>query len=143
MSLWNAAAGVVMQYKIHPILVNFTAALVPVSLAGDALGRWNGDDALTKTGAWTLFCAGAVTPLTALTGWLFWMSDDVGSRGMMIHKWLGTALALLVPALALWRARYYRRDRRLGALYLAAAALVVAALVYQGSLGGAQVFKDM
>lgn len=143
MSIWNAAAGVVMQYKIHPILVNFTAALVPVSLASDAVGRWRENGALTKTGGWTLFYAGAVTPLTALTGWLFWMSDDVGSHGMMIHKWLGTTLALLVPALALWRAWYYRRGRKIDGFYLAAAALLVAALIYQGSLGGAQVFKDM
>ena len=142
MSLWNWLAAQDMQHRIHPILVNFTAALVPVSLGSDLLARWTRKDSLTQTGRWTMIFAGAITPLTALAGWLFWMSDDVGVKGMMIHKWLGTALGLLIPALAFWRARA-REERRPGAAYLLLAAAVVALLIYQGSLGGAQVFKDM
>jgi hypothetical protein len=29
----------VTAYKVHPILVNFTAALIPVSVVSDILGR--------------------------------------------------------------------------------------------------------
>lgn len=132
-----------MDYKIHPILVNFTAALVPVSVASDALERVSGEASLGQTGWWTMAYAGAITPLTAITGWLFWMKDDVGVQGMLIHKWLGTTLAAVIPALLLWRWGYQRRRVRPGVLYLVFALAVVAALVYQGSLGGAQVFKDM
>ncbi len=136
-------AHLVMQYKIHPILVNFTTALVPVSIGSDFLERWSGRKSFNEVGWWTMLYVAAVTPLTALTGWLFWMKDDVGVQGMMIHKWLGTSLALLVPALALWRAYFYKRNRRPAAGYLFLGLLLVALLIYQGSLGGAQVFKDM
>lgn len=142
MSIESALAGLDMQYRIHPVLVNFTAALVPVSLGSDLLSRWTGGDSLAETGRWTMIFAGAITPITGIAGWLFWMSDDVGVHGMAIHKWLGTALAVLIPALAFWRSRA-RDARRPGAAYLLAAFVLLALLVYQGSLGGAQVFKDM
>src|SRR5690348_13111462 len=85
--------------KLHPILVNFTAALVRVSIASDLLGRFFKAESLRNTGwrTWrTLFYAIIVTPFTAVTGWLFWMSDDNGVTGMTIHKWLGTGLAILL-----------------------------------------------
>jgi uncharacterized membrane protein len=134
---------VVSETYLHPILVNFTAALVPVSLAGDLGALWTGKDSLAETGRWTMIFAAAVTPLTALTGWLFWMPDDVGVPGMAVHKWLGTALAVLIPALALWRVKGGDERRRPGAAYLAVALVLVAALALQGHLGGVQVFKDM
>jgi uncharacterized membrane protein len=81
--------------KLHPILVNFTAALVPVSVASDFIGRLCKIESLRNTGWWTLFYATVVTPFTAITGWLFWMGDDNGVTGMTIHKWLGTGLAVL------------------------------------------------
>jgi uncharacterized membrane protein len=86
----------VMETKLHPILVNFTAALAPVSVVGDAIGRLCQDESLRHTGWWTLFGATAITPFTALAGWLFWMPDDSGVTGMTIHKWLGTGLAVLL-----------------------------------------------
>ncbi|MDE2313358.1 MAG: DUF2231 domain-containing protein [Elusimicrobia bacterium] len=143
MALKIMLAHLVMRYKIHPILVNFTAALVPVSIGNDFLERWSGRKPFGEVGWWTMLYAAAVTPFTALTGWLFWMKDDVGVHGMLIHKWLGTSLALLVPAMALWRAYFYKKNRRPAAAYLVAGLLLVALLAYQGSLGGAQVFSGM
>jgi len=143
MSLEIALKHLVMQYKIHPILASFTAALVPVSLASDLLERLSGKKSLGETGWWTMFYAACVTPMTAAAGWLFWMKDDVGVRGMMIHKWLGTSFAVLLPLLMLWRWRFHARKQRPDAAYLLIGLLGVALLAYQGSLGGAQVFKDM
>ncbi|HVA67090.1 MAG TPA: DUF2231 domain-containing protein [Elusimicrobiota bacterium] len=143
MSLEIMLKHLVMQYKIHPILVNFTAALVPVSLFSDLTARMSGRKSFEEVGWWTMLYAACVTPLTAAAGWLFWMKDDVGVRGMEIHKWLGTSLALLIPALAVWRAYFYRRNRRPAAAYLLIGLLLVALLAYQGSLGGAQVFNGM
>ena len=88
----SALKQFVMTTKLHPILVNFTVALVPVSLASDCVGRFIKSESFRHTAWWTLFYATAVTPFTAITGWLFWMSDDNGVTGMTIHKWLGTAL---------------------------------------------------
>ncbi len=129
--------------KLHPILVNFTAALVPVSLASDAVARLSKSESLRHAAWWTLVGATAITPLTVLSGWLFWMPDDNGFTGMVVHKWLGTALAVVVFGLFVWRCRLERQPGWATMPYLATGALILAALVVQGYLGGQQVFSGM
>ncbi len=53
-------------------------------------------------------CDGA---LTVLAGWL-WLRQMSGMDmpEMTIHKWLGTALAVVFAALVLWRWRIHRRE---------------------------------
>jgi uncharacterized membrane protein len=131
----------VSAYKVHPILVNFTAALIPVSVVSDILGRALANQTLRDTGWWALCLAAVITPLTAVAGWLFWMEDDIGVTGMAIHKWLGTALAVLFVGLAAWRWWSFKSNRRPSMHYLLVALAVVAALVYQGHLGGQQSFS--
>ncbi len=133
----------VMLTHLHPVLVNFTAALVPVSVASDFAGRLLRMEALRNTAWWTLFYATAVTPFTAITGWLFWMPGDNEASGMTIHKWLGSGLALLLFALFAWRWNLHRRQQWPPLAYFMAGAVFVAALAYQGHLGGVQVFSGM
>ena len=139
----NLLKHVVMVTKLHPILVNFTAALVPVSVAADLFARWLKNDELRVTAWWTLLFATIVTPFTAIAGWLFWMDDDSSVAIMTIHKWLGTALAVLILGLFMWRRTFRRQRRPVSVAYLILAALFVAALVVQGTLGGQQVFSGM
>lgn len=129
--------------KLHPVLVNFTAALVPVSVASDFIGRFCKIESLRNTGWWTLFYAAIVTPLTAISGWLFWMSDDNGVTGMTIHKWLGTAMVILLFGLSMWRWNLQRRKQWPTTAYFIVSAVLVAVLTYQGHLGGVQVFSGM
>jgi uncharacterized membrane protein len=129
--------------KLHPILVNFTAALVPISVASDFIGRVVKIESLRHTAWWTLFYATAVTPFTVITGWLFWMPDDNGVTSMTIHKWLGTGRAVLLFVLFVWRWKLRRKARWATVPYLIVGAAFVAALVYQGHLGGEQVFSGM
>ena len=129
--------------KLHPILVNFTAALVPVSVGSDLIGRFLKREAFRQTAWWTLFYATVITPFTALTGWLFWMGDDNGVTGMTIHKWLGSSLALLLFGFCAWRWRLYQRRQWPTVAYLIVGVIFVAALAYQGHLGGDQVFSEM
>ena len=129
--------------KLHPILVNFTAALVPVSVASDLLVASIKSESLRNTAWWTLFYATAITPFTAITGWLFWMPDDNGASGMAIHKWLGSGLALLLFGLFAWRWNLHRRQQWPTPAYFVAGIIFVAALAYQGHLGGQQVFSGM
>jgi uncharacterized membrane protein len=129
--------------KLHPILVNFTAALVPVSVASDFVGRLFKCESLRQTGWWTLLYATAITPFTAIAGWLFWMPDDNGVAGMTIHKWLGTGLAVLLFGLFAWRWHFQRRKQSPNFAYFFLGAIFVAALAYQGHLGGVQVFSGM
>ena len=142
-SVLGALKQFVSVTKLHPILVNFTEALVPVSLASDLIGRMFKHEPLRHTGWWTLFFATLITPLTAITGWLFWMGDDNGVTGMTIHKWLGSGLALLLFGLCAWRWKLHQRQRWPGVAYFIVGAIFVAALTYQGHLGGEQVFSGM
>jgi len=99
----------VMTTKLHPLLVNFTAALVPVSVMLDAAARFFKKESIRHTAWRTIFYATVVTPFTAITGWLFWMPDDNGVTSMTIHKWLGTGLAVLLFGLFAWRLKLHRQ----------------------------------
>ncbi|MDE2222610.1 MAG: DUF2231 domain-containing protein [Candidatus Omnitrophica bacterium] len=132
-----------MLTKLHPVLVNFTAALIPVSWASDLLARFFKNDPLRSTAWWTLLYATLITPLTVVTGWLFWMPDDNGAAGMAVHKWLGTMLGVLLLVLFSWRWKFYSRQQPVSWGYLAFGLVFVAALIIQGHLGGSQVFSSM
>jgi uncharacterized membrane protein len=125
---------------LHPVLVHFTAALVPVSIASDLAGRLADREPLRQTGWWTLAFATAITPFTAAAGWLFWMPDDNGVAGMAVHKWLGTGLAAALLGFCYWRSRRRGNPRGPGAAYFVAGALLIVALSVQGWLGGRQVY---
>jgi len=129
--------------KLHPVLVNFTAALMPVSVFSDFAGCFVKSESLRNAAWWTLFYATVITPFTAITGWLFWMPDDNGVVGMTIHKWLGSGLVLLLFGLFAWRWNLHRRQQWPTPMYFVVGIIFIGALVYQGHLGGQQVFSGM
>jgi uncharacterized membrane protein len=140
-SVYETLHQFVGAHKIHPILVNFTAALIPVSVGSDILARVSGKQTLRDTGWWTLCFAAVITPFTAIAGWLFWTTADDGVAGMTIHKWLGTTLAVLLVGLVLWRWWFFKSNSQPSVLYLLVSLVVVGAVVYQGHLGGEQSFS--
>lgn len=124
--------------NLHPILVNFTAALVPVSVASDFFGRILNRESLRSTGWWTLVYATAITPFTALAGW-WWKGqviDMLSAQLILEHQILGISLAVALVALAAWRYSAYRKDAPLPVMYFMLAVAVVFALVIQGAIGG-------
>ena len=126
---------------IHPILVNFTAALIPTSFAADLLGRMLKYSSLRSTGWWTLLLATLVTPLTVLVGWL-WMRSmgDMDHWQMKHHLWLGVAVAAALVPVMLWRGWLQRGERPIGVTYFVVAAILMGGLGLQGELGGAMSF---
>lgn len=127
---------------IHPILVNFTAALVPISFLCDVLGRARRNQSLTNAGWWTILFAACITPLTGIAG-LMWkqsVADMAPADLLRVHQWLGITLAVVLIVLAVWRSRYHSRALAPAVGYLVVAFIAVVALVYQGSLGGAMLF---
>lgn len=142
-SLLTMLQHFVSATKLHPVLVNFTAALVPVSVGSDVLARWSRKESLLHTAWWSLLYAVLITPCTAIAGWLFWMEDDNGVTGMTIHKWLGSSLVVLLIGLFLWRRQFETRRQYVSTAYLVVALLLVALLIVQGYLGGQQVFSGM
>lgn len=135
--------GVVPWNHAHPILVNFTAGLVPASLVSDLLGKAGKFRTLSSAGWWTMMYAALLTPATALTGW-YWKAaipaEVLPADLIVTHTYLGIALAMLFAVLAIWRAIIFSRDALPGTGYLLTAGTTVALLVYQGSLGGKMVF---
>jgi plastocyanin/uncharacterized membrane protein len=128
--------------ELHPILVNFTAALLPLALLSDLLGLWLKRSSLHSAAAWMVLYAAIITPLTGAAGW-WWKSKSAGTLPpdlIAVHEWLGTSLALVFIVLAVWRWRLYKQNAVPTLPYLAFAVIAVLALVYQGSLGGAMVF---
>jgi uncharacterized membrane protein len=123
------------------VLVHFSTALIPVSLASDIIGKYSRHRSLTAAGWWTL-CYGAIaTPLTAIAGWL-WASDigNMAGSTLPLHRWLGVALVAVFSGMALWRGGTFLTDQKPGTPYLVCAVLVVIAVLYQGYLGGKMTF---
>jgi uncharacterized membrane protein/plastocyanin len=130
--------------QIHPILVNFTAALLPLALLSDLLGRIFRRQSLHDAAWWMVLYAAAITPLTVAAGW-WWKhaaGPDLPAKLITIHQWLGTTVAVIFVVLALWRWSIYKRGERPSIAYLACAFIAVLALIYQGSLGGTMVFGN-
>lgn len=126
---------------MHPILVHFTTALLPVSVASDFLGRFGRRSSLTSAGWWTLLYGAIATPLTVFAGWMWSLDlESMASMGpdptMTTHQWLGTGLVFGFLILAIWRGRTYLRDKKPGLIYFAVAVAVTGALMFQGYLGG-------
>jgi uncharacterized membrane protein len=125
---------------IHPILVNFTAALLPSSVVSDIAGRVFKKNSLHHAGWWMLIYATAVTPLTAVAG-LLWkrsVGAALAADVLLMHQRLGIALAILFVVLVVWRKG--SRDDSPSIGYLAFASIVVVVLIIQGSLGGQMAF---
>ena len=125
----------------HPVLVHFTTALFPVSVISDAVGRLTDRYSLTPAAWWMLFFGAAATPFTALAGWMWAneikrLTDGDPASMLDVHQWLGTGLFVGFLIMALWRGWLFVRERKPGIIYFAAAAAIVAALMYQGYLGG-------
>jgi plastocyanin/uncharacterized membrane protein len=128
--------------ELHPILVNFTAALLPLAFLSDLLGLAFKRQSLHHAAAWMVLYEALLTPLTVAAGW-WWRHQSGGNLPhnlITVHQWLGTTAALLFIILASWRWRIHKRGASPGIAYLLLAAAAVAALTYQGSLGGAMVF---
>lgn len=128
--------------EFHPILVNFTAALLPLALLSDVLGRIFRRQSLHNAAWWLVLYEAILTPFTVAAGW-WWKHASAGAlppKLIAIHEWLGTAAAVLFIVLAVWRWRIHKRDVPPSIAYLACALIAVLALVYQGSLGGQMVF---
>jgi len=136
---WRPPTG---PEQIHPILVNFTAALLPLSFLSDLLGRMLKRKSLHHAAFWIIVYAACITPFTAAAGW--WWKHAAGAglpaKLITVHQWLGTAAVLIFIGLGVWRWRIHKQDLTPPLSYLVSALAGVLALVYQGSLGGAMVF---
>ena len=127
---------------IHPILVNFSAALVPASVGSDIVGRALRKPSLHAAAWWMLVYAAAITPLTVLSG-LWWKQkqvDTLPAQQLLRHEQIGFALMGALIVLAVWRYAAYRKSLAPGVVYLLLGLVVIFGLLVQGALGGDMVF---
>ena len=125
---------------IHPVLVHFSTALVPASLASDVLGRYFGQRSLLAAAWWMMLYGAIATPLTVFAGWM-WADGFPATAadnlpGLTLHKWLGTFLILGFAVMTFWRRKNFLISGQPGISYIVFGALVVGALLFQGFLGG-------
>ena len=130
---------------LHAVFVNFTAGLIPTAFVFDLLAAIFKKDSLRAAAWWTLLLAAIITPLTAAAGW-WWLlaepEEHAGHWQMPIHQWLGTAAAVLLIPIAVWRGRLYKNGTHPGWAYAFVAVVFLAALCVQGDLGGSMSFGE-
>jgi uncharacterized membrane protein len=129
-------------HELHPILVNFTAALLPLALLSDLLGLWLRRPSMHHAAFWMVLYEAIITPLTGLAGW--WWKAQIASalppNLIAVHQWLGTSFVVLLVVLVAWRWRIHKQNTAPTIPYFLFAGILMLALVYQGSLGGLMVF---
>jgi uncharacterized membrane protein len=128
--------------EFHPILVNFTAALLPLAFLSDLLGRMFRRQSFHHAAWWMVLYAAVITPFTAAAGWWWKLTEGsaLPAKLITVHQWLGTTAVAFFVILAIWRWRIHKRGTAPTLPYFAYALIVVLTLVYQGTLGGRMVF---
>lgn len=126
--------------EIHPALVHFPIALLPTSLAADALGRLTGSRSLMEVGRRTMPVAAASAAVSGIFGLV--AQEAVRAEGeaadmLVTHRNLN--LGLIAVAALMAAKRYRRRRPSLGYLLVGAAGSLV--MSYSAYLGGHMVYE--
>lgn len=130
---------------VHPILVHFPIALLPLSVAADLVGFFAHVPSLSHTGWWALLGAAAGGVATVAAGFFDMsradLTEEVHVR-VHRHMYVGLVLLTVIVGLAIWRGFLYFDDLIVPMLYLDLGVLGVALVGLQGWLGGKLVFDD-
>lgn len=126
--------------ELHPSLVHFPLALLPVTLAADVAARLTGNERLSWLGRWGMVASAASAAISGIAGLI--AQEEVNVEGasldtLITHRNLNLAVVGLTSGLAARRLGVERP----GAGYLAAGVATLAALVYSGYLGGEVVYR--
>jgi uncharacterized membrane protein len=138
------------SWQLHPVIDHFSIALLVVAVAIDLAALVFSNRPSLRHTALTLMIIGAVAAAGS-----YWTGDMEGDRVwdlvkdskvhdvLKLHAQIGYYLMLVFAALALWRIliEFVGFMRSTGQIYLVVAVLAVAALLYQGSLGGELVYR--
>lgn len=126
--------------EIHPALVHFPIALIPTSLAADAIGRATGRDDLMELGRRIMPIAAASAAISGVFGLV--AQEAVNAEGeaadmLMTHRNLNIGLIALTALMAAKRAGRRRPSRG----YLIAGGIGSLVMSYSAYLGGHLVYE--
>lgn len=126
--------------ELHPALVHFPIALLPLSIGADALGRVTGSRRWLELGRQTMPLAATGAVLAGAAGLVAQQEVRVEGHAhaqLTTHRNLNTALALTAVAMAAWR----RRQDTPGPGYLLLGLAGLATMAYTSYLGGHMVYE--
>ena len=130
---------------VHPILVHFPIALLPLSVAADTIGLFGHIVSLSHTAVWTLLAAAVASVGTVAAGFYDMyrapLSEEAHAR-VHRHMRVGLVLATAIIGLATWRGLIHLHGGIVPIYYLDVAVLGVALAAFQGWLGGELVYED-
>lgn len=130
----------VRLHEVHPAIVHFPIALLPVALGADLVGRLTGSDALRETGRKLMPIAAASAALSAATGLV--AQEEVEAEGrahdvLVTHRNINLSMVAVSAAMALWR----WRKREPSPSYLALGLAGLGAVSYSAYLGSKMVYE--
>lgn len=123
--------------RLHSLVVHFPIAMFMGALAVELYGIRRKDRSF-EPAARVMLVIGAIGAIAAAAlGWFaggFYLTDR--NIVLMIHRWLGTVIALFGVALVFAAARAHRAVERPRTVYWALLGLMTVAIAIQGYLGG-------
>lgn len=122
--------------RMHPFSVHFPIAMFFGALAVELFGLWKRNQDCQRA-AFVMLVIGAIGAVVAAAlGWFaggFYWTDR--NPILMIHRWLGTAIALFALLLVFLTAKAHRRPEQPRGIYWALLALMTLGIAIQGYLG--------
>lgn len=126
--------------EVHPSVVHFPIALLPVALGADALGRLTRSRSLLQVGKWGMALTAGTAALAGFTGLV--AQEEVEAKGpandlLVTHRSLNVGFLGLATTMAVWRFQCPRPGLR----YLAVGLAGLATVTYSAYLGGKMVYE--
>ena len=128
--------------EIHPSLVHYPLAFLPLSIGADLLGRATGNRALTEMGRYAMALTAGSAALAAVAGLAAQEEVDVeeGSEAyemLVTHRNMNLTLVGASAGMAMWR----WREPEASPGYLALGLAALGAVGYSAYLGGKMVYQ--
>jgi len=130
----------VKLHELHPALVHYPLALLPLSIGADLLGRVTGNEGLQDLGRRTMPLAAASGLIAGVAGLMAQTEVEAEGASMDLlktHRTLNIGLVAITGALAVER----MRNEKPSAAYLGLGLMGIAALAYSAYLGGEMVYR--
>jgi len=128
-------------HELHPSLVHFPLALLPLSIGADLVGRVTGNQSLLDLGRRTMPLAAASGLVAGVAGLM--AQTEVKAKGasmdmLQTHRTINLGLVAIAGAMAVRRSR----NEKPSAAYLGLGLMGIAAMTFSAYLGGAMVYHD-